>query len=373
VRRPRLADLARRIGGYVKFHSETHAPTEIFERQRQSGSLRPIRKKSVGDSRTLIGEEQVIALRLLGSSGSYPNSFETAAHQTTLTVDSRARCASKRFVFTSKGGLPGGTNRTTTTRSRRQILERGFSYQLDENRDGQIPSARSAIPTSGHAQLSAKTTDSVRRTTVLAQLYYFGQQNEPFPRSVGRAARHGGTITWRSSRPATRHAGRGAWSWKSGDRASYQRRLTSHGVSDRRDGIPSGPAVPTRPSKQAFWMPQAYDLAPTLGAQAWNEKMGSARITTRPTSHLLFRSGQRLQSGVTLKNRCSHGHKQIKDGAILLAVAAVTSFEDKITYSAKLKRRVVESRLITSLNSYTVWSYRLARARPIMTSVVTSS
>src|SRR5213075_2005150 len=109
--------------------------------------------------------------------------------QTTLTVDvTRALRVETGFVFHhSNGGLPGGTNRTTHDQIETgKYWSGGFSYQLDENRDGQI--SEREIRNSyfwGTAQLSAKTTDPLRRTTGIGpSLYYFGQQNEPFARRL---------------------------------------------------------------------------------------------------------------------------------------------------------------------------------------------
>jgi len=69
---------------------------------------------------------------------------------------------------------------------------------------------------------------------------------------------------------------------------------------------------------------------------------------------------------VALKNQVLvDGHKQIKDGRNPFSQwQQVTSFEDKITYFRKLKpKEWWNLDVITSLNSYTVWSYRAGTSR----------
>jgi iron complex outermembrane receptor protein len=87
----------------------------------------------------------------------------------------------------SKGGLPGGINRTT-----RDMIERGtywdggFSYQLDENRDGYISEreTRNAY-FAGLPQLSAQTNNPWRTTSLIGpSLYFNGSVNDTFLRIV---------------------------------------------------------------------------------------------------------------------------------------------------------------------------------------------
>lgn len=310
------------------------------------------------------------------SNSYFQNSFDKQQLiQTTLTVDlNKALRLETGFVYHySNGGLPGGTNRTTIDQiSSDTYWSGGFSYQLDENHDGQISERESRNSYFwGTPQLSAKTTDPLRKTTGIGpSAYFFGQQNDPFYRRLpwqgGPVA--GGTITmaqFKTGYSDTQAAALGYLDPKTGlpyQRMGYQLMVYPTKADGNTVGAP-GNIPNTAVAKQAFWMPPAFDLAPDTWVQKpWNERMGFGEDYYKAKIGTFFADlVMDSDPNSTLKNQILvDGHHQIKDGRNPFSQwQDVASLEDKITYTRKLKPKSWwNMEVLASLNTYHVWSYR---------------
>ncbi len=377
-----------RIGGYVNFIPKTARATTGKYLENIAGSTR----LTVGAYDKKIATIDVAGPADLGtkqggfavygywedSSSYFQNSFDKQQLiQTTYTLDlARTLRVETGIVFhKSNGGLPGGTNRTTFDQIQKGTYwSGGFSYQLDENRDGQISDRE--IRNSyfwGTAQPSARTNDPARRTTGIGpSLYYFGQQNEPFLRRLpwqGGPVK-GGTITmaqFKAGYADTQAAALGFVDPATGrarQRMGYQLQVYPT-ISDGNTVGAPGQVPNTAAAKQSFWLPPAFDQDPdTWVEKKWNERMGFGEDYYRANIGTFFIDLiNDANQDWTLKNQILvDGHRQIKDGRNPFSQRQqVTSFEDKIVYSRSLKPKNWWSLdLIASANTYSVWSYRWA-------------
>jgi iron complex outermembrane recepter protein len=377
-----------RIGGYVNFIPKTARASTGKYLDHDSGSIR----MTVGAY-----DKKIAALDVAGpipiknhpagyavyayweDSGSYfQNSFDKQQLiQTTFTVDltHALRIETGVVYHHSNGGLPGGTNRTTHDQIATDTYWSGqFSYQLDENHDGSI--SEREIRNSyfwGSPQFSAKTTDPLRKTTGIGpSLYFFGTQNDPFNRRLPWQGGpiNGGTITmaqFKTGYADTQAAALGFVDPATGgprQRMGYQLMVYPTISDGNTKGAPG--QVPNKAApKQAFWLPPAFDLNPDTWVQKpWNEKMGfgedyyKANIGT-----FFFDMINDSDPNMTIKNQILvDGHHQIKDGRNPFSQwQAVTSFEDKVTYTRKFQPKSWwQLDTLASINTYAVWSYRAA-------------
>lgn len=377
-----------RIGGYVNFIPKTARAATGKYLENESGSTRltvgaydkKIATLDVAGPLDLKGRRAGYAVYAYWEdSGSYfLNSFDKQQLiQATLTVDvARSLRLETGFVFHhSNGGLPGGTNRTTNDQIATDTYwSGGFSYQLDENRDGQISERESRNAYFwGTPQLSARTNDPARRTSGIGpSQYFFGQQNDPFYRRLPwqGGAVVGGTITidqFKAGYADTQAAALGFLDPITGQarqRMGYQL-MVYPTISDGNTVGAPGQVPNKNAAKQAFWLPPTFDLAPdTWVRKPWNERMGFGEDYYRANIGTFFVDMiNDANPNWTLKNQILvDGHRQIKDGRNPFSQwQRVTSFEDKITYSRRFKPKewwALET--LTSANSYTVWSYRAA-------------
>lgn len=377
-----------RIGGYVNFIPKTARATTGKYLENMTGSTR----LTVGAYDKKIATIDIAGPADLGtkqggfavygywedSKSYFLNSWDNQQLvQATYTLDlaRTLRIETGLVYHKSNGGLPGGTNRTTIDQIQRGTYWSGaFSYQLDENRDGQI--SEREIRNSyfwGTPQLSARTNDPARRTTGIGpSLYYFGQQNEPFSRRLpwqGGAVK-GGTITmaqFKAGYTDTQAAALGFTDPATGrarQRMGYQLQVYPTISDGNTVGAPG--QIPNRNApKQSFWLPPAYDLEPdTWVEKPWNERMGFGEDYYRANIGTFFVDLiNDANQDWTLKNQILvDGHRQIKDGRNPFAQRQeVTSFENKITYSRSFKPRDWWSLdTILSANTYSVWSARYA-------------
>ncbi len=377
-----------RIGGYVNFIPKTARATTGKYLEGVSGNERltlgAYDKKiaSLDLAGPLNLKDHPAGFAVYGyweDSGSYfQNSFDKQKLiQTTLTVDLTHDLRMETgFVYhNSNGGLPGGTNRTTHDQIATDTYWSGaFSYQLDENRDGQI--SEREIRNSyfwGTPQLSALTTDPLRKTTGIGpSLYFFGSQNDPFNRRLPwqGGVVNGGTITmtqFKAGYDDTQAAALGFLDPATGKayhRQGYQL-MVYPTVSDGNTAGAPGQVPNKAAAKQAFWLPPAFDLAPdTWQQQPWNERMGFGENYYRANiGTFFFDLVNDSNPNQTYRNQILvDGHHQIKDGQNPFSQwQDVTSFEDKFTYSRRFHPKEWWSLdLLGSINTYTVWSYRAA-------------
>lgn len=377
-----------RIGGYVNFIPKTARASTGKYLENISGSTR----LTVGAYDKKIASIDVAGPADLGSkqggfaiygfwedSKSYfLNSWDNQQLiQATYTLDlaRTLRIETGLVYHKSNGGLPGGTNRTTIDQIQKgNYWSGGFSYQLDENRDGQI--SEREIRNSyfwGTPQPSARTNDPARRTTGIGpSLYYFGQQNEPFSRRLPwqGGVQKGGTITmaqFKAGYADTQAAALGFTDPATGrarQRMGYQLQVYPT-ISDGNTVGAPGQVPNTAAAKQSFWLPPAYDLDPdTWVEKPWNERMGFGEDYYRANIGTFFIDLiNDANQDWTLKNQILvDGHRQIKDGRNPFSQRQeVASFENKITYSRSFKPKDWWSLdAIVSANTYSVWSARFA-------------
>ena len=312
-------------------------------------------------------------------SGSYfQNSFDKQQLiQATLTVDltEKLRVETGIVYHQSNGGLPGGTDRTTNDQiATDSYWSGGFSYQMDTNRDGQISEReiREAYFW-GTPQLRAMTTDPLRKTTGIGpSLYYFGQQNDSFYRRLPwqGGPNAGGTISmaqFKAGYSDTQAAALGFVDPSTGK--PYQRMGVQlqvfPTVSDGNTVGAPGQVPNKAAAKQSFWLPPTFDLAPdTWVRKPWNERMGFGEDYYKANIGTFFADFiNDSNSNWTIKDQILvDGHRQIKDGRNPFSQwQAVTSFEDKLTYTRNFEPRPWwKLDFLSSINSYTVWSYRAA-------------
>ncbi|PTY07884.1 hypothetical protein DB347_06555 [Opitutaceae bacterium EW11] len=280
----------------------------------------------------------------------------------------------------SNGGLPGGINRTTRdTISRQTYWDGGFSYQLDENRDGMI--SEREVRNSyyyGLPQLSTTTNDPARLLSSFGpSLYYNGQANDPLYRNIPWQGNLDLGLA-RKLNPATITMDQ----FLAGYTQTYSSAIASYtGVpSVQRQGYqlkvyptmnvtqPTGKVdqLPnTTGAVSAFFLPPAFDLDPT----SWVEKplnktmsFGEDYYTANIGCFFLdFISDD--HDGYMFKNQTLvDGHNQIKDGRNPFSQRqAVFTAENKTTYEHKLElARWLKIDALASANVYYLDTYRVA-------------
>ncbi len=384
-----------RIGGYVNFIPKTARASTGKYLETEQGTVRltmgaydkKIATVDVAGPSTVMGKKAGYAVYGYweDSSSYFQNSFDKQKLiQTTFTIDltEKLRVEAGVVYHKSNGGLPGGTNRTHQSQMQDGTYwSGGFSYQLDENRDGQISDRESRNSYFwGAAQKSAKTTDPLRRTTGIGPSeYFFGLQNDPFYRRLPWQGGpvNGGTIpiaqfragyldTQAAALYASTNGTAGSIDPLTGTarrRVGYQLQVFPT-ISDGNTVGAPGQVPNKNAAKQNFWLPPTFDLAVDTWVQKpWNERMGFGEDYYRANIGTFFIDMINDSSTEwTLKNQILvDGHRQIKDGRNPFSQRQeVTSFEDKVTYSRKFEPKPwwkIESLL--SANSYTVWSSRI--------------
>jgi iron complex outermembrane receptor protein len=375
-----------RIGGYVNFIPKTARASTGKYLEKPSGSTRitlgaydkQIATVDVAGPLDVKGHQAGYAIYgyIENSDSYFLNSFDRQKLlQTTFTMDITRdlRVETGAVYHKSHGGLPGGTNRTTNDQIATDTYwSGGFSYQLDENHDGQISERESRNAYFfGTAQLSTRTNDPARKTTGIGpSLYFFGQQNDPFYRRLpwqgGPVT--GGTITmaqFKSGYSDTQAAALGFMDPTTNrpyQRMGYQL-LVYPTISDGNTTGAPGQVPNKNAAKQAFWLPPTFDLAPdTWVRKPWNERMGFGEDYYRANiGTFFFDLVNDANPEWTIKNQILvDGHRQIKDGRNPFSQRQeVTSFEDKVTYSRRFSpKKWWQLDTLVSANTYSVWSYR---------------
>lgn len=259
----------------------------------------------------------------------------------------------------SNGGLPGGINRTTVDTIRKETYwDGGFSYQLDENRDGKI--SEREVRNSyfwGTPQLSTTTNDPLRSGAALSStgpsLYYNGQVNDPLFRTIPWQGNLSLGIA-RSINPATISmdvfkAGytqtfssliANATGLTSIQRQGYQLKVyptkTITLPTGKVDSVPNLDAQPV-----TFYLPPAFDLDPST----WVEKPLNKRMSFGEDYYkarigaVFFDLINDVKKDSMFKNQTLFdGHKQIKDGRNPFSQKQeVFSAENKTTYEHKFQ------------------------------------
>jgi len=118
-------------------------------------------------------------------------------------------------------------------------------------------------------------------------------------------------------------------------------------------------------AKQAFYLPPAFDIDPsTIVKRPWNKRMSLGEDYYRANiGALFFDLVNDSNPDFTYKNQIFvDTHKQVKDGSNGFSQwQHPTTFEDKITFSKKLKpTRWWEINALASTNVYQVWTSRIA-------------
>ncbi|MCX6950779.1 MAG: hypothetical protein NTV51_01120 [Verrucomicrobia bacterium] len=384
-----------RIGGYVNFIPKSARASTGKYLEEERGVVRltmgaydkKIATIDVAGPADLMGKKGGYAVYAYWEdSGNYfQNTFDKQKLlQATYTIDvaNQLRVETGLVYHKSNGGLPGGTNRTTADQiATNTYWSGGFSYQLDENRDGQISERESRNSYFwGTPQRSAKTNDPARVTTGIGPSnYYFGQQNDPFYRRLPLQGGpvSGGTITLAQFKAGYADTQAAALYASTDGAAGFVDPAT--GAARRRSGyqlqvyptvsdgntVGAPGQVPNKAApKQSFWLPPAFDLdIDTWVQKPWNQRMGFGEDYYRANVGTFFVDMiNDSHTEWTLKNQILvDGHRQIKDGRNPFSQRQeVTSFEDKITYSRKFAPKPWwTADILASANSYTVWSSRI--------------
>ncbi|HEY0943706.1 MAG TPA: TonB-dependent receptor [Opitutaceae bacterium] len=325
-----------RIGGYVNFNPKTARLANTGKYlEKNSGQFRltygsynkKIATGEVGgpvDIPFLNKKGGFHIYAYLESSDHYKlNSFEEQELvQGTLSFDlTEAMRIETGFVLQhSKGGLPGGINRTTQeTITRGTYWDGGFSYQLDENRDGSISERESRNAYfRGTPQLSAETNDPARRvTTIGPSLYFFGTVNDTFLRTIPwQGSTHVGlartinpaTITLAQFNAGYLDTSPTLVGGQSVQRQGYQLMVYPTGPN----GLPNTAAAP-----QAFFLPPAWDLdASSFREVALNKRMSHGEDYYEANiGGFFFDVINDFNDDYLIKNQTFlDGHRQIKDG-----------------------------------------------------------
>lgn len=371
-----------RIGGYVNFNPKTarlsntgkylESPSGQFRLTYGSYNKKIVTGEVGGPVdlpfTTQTGGYHVYAY--LENSDSYKvNSFdEQELIQSTLSFDltRNLRIETGGVFQHSKGGLPGGINRTTRdTISRGTYWDGGFSYQLDENRDGRI--SEREVNNSyfrGTPQLTALTNDPLRAGQNLsrngASLYYNGQTNDPFFRNIPWAGNYGAGGRVASLNPATISL------------SQFQAGYTDSsptlvgGAPVQRQGyqlliLPS--ATATTPVE--FFLPPAFDL----DASTWAEKPLNKRMSFGEDYYeanigaVFFDIINDMNEDYMWKNQTLFDyHRQIKDGRNPFSQRqAPFTAENKTTVERKfLPFSWLKLDALASVNVHYLDTYRVA-------------
>jgi iron complex outermembrane receptor protein len=298
--------------------------------------------------------------------------------QATLSLDlsPNVRLETGGVVQHSRGGLPGGINRTTVnTIGRHTYWDGGFSYQLDENRDGQI--SEREVRNSyfrGTPQFSALTNDPARIVSGIgASAYYNGQVNDPLFRVVPWQGNLGAglakslnpsTITIDQFRTGYTDASPTLVGGTAVQRMGYEllvyptKNITL--ASGKVDAVPDTSKAP-----QKFFLPPAFDLDP----DTWVEKPLNKRQSFGEDYYdanigaffLDFLNDHNID--YSIKNQTLiDAHKQTKDGHNPFSqLQAVFTAENKTTYQRKFKPKewfVLDT--LASANVYYLDTYRVS-------------
>jgi iron complex outermembrane recepter protein len=380
-----------RIGGYVNFNPKTARLAKTGKYlDKSSGKLRVtygsynklIATAETGGPADIPFTDKTGGYHVYGyfeDSKSYKvNNFDQQKLvQSTLSFDlSQDFRVETGFVFhNSRGGLPGGINRTTRdTIARGTYWDGGFSYQMDQNRDGAI-SDRETFNSyfGGTPQLRAALNDPARVTSGTGpSLYYNGQNNDPFFRNVPWQGNLGRGIA-RSLNPETislsqfttgytqtYNAATTAYLASQGAPTSVQRQGYQLLVYPVVNGVPNTSAAP-----QTFFLPFAFDLdaasfveKPLNKRQSFGEDYYKANIGTVFLDFI-----NDVQEDRSLKNQSLlDWHRQIKDGRNPFSqIQEVTTLENKTTLQRKFTPAswyTVDT--LASANIYYLDTYRVA-------------
>ncbi len=298
--------------------------------------------------------------------------------QATLSFDltDDIRLETGGVVQHSRGGLPGGINRTTIhTIERQNYWDGGFSYRLDENGDGRI--SEREVRNSyfrGTPQLSALTNDPARVVRGIgSSLYYNGQTNDPLFRSVPWQGAPAMGLA-RSLNPATITISQFRTGYTDTSptmvgnapvqRMGYEllvyptRNITL--ADGKVDAVPDTSQAPQR-----FFLPPAFDLDPDTWVekplnkrQSFGEDYYDANIGAFFLDFL-----NDYNPDYSLKNQSLlDAHKQTKDGRNPFSQhQAVFTAENKTTVQRKFKpARWLSVDALASGNIYYLDTYRVS-------------
>lgn len=384
-----------RIGGYVNFNPKTA----------RLGSTGQYLDKPTGQVRATIGswDKKIVTAEVSGpvkipfidktggysvylyneDSGNYKVSTfdKQSLIQGTLSfnLNDTLRIETGGVWQSSNGGLPGGINRTTVdTISKNTYWDGGFTYQLDENRDGKI-SEREVRNSyfNGLPQLSALTNDPRRRPLANGpSLWYNGQVNDPFFRQVPWQGNLSSGLA-RSLNPTTISIDQ----YNAGYTQTYSPEIAAYTgtPSVSRQGyqlkvyptksvtLPSGKVdqVPDLAAAPVtFYLPPAFDLdAGSFSEKKLNKRMSFGEDYYRAhIGTVFFDLINDVQKDSMFKNQTlMDGHRQIKDGRNPFSQKqAVFTAENKTTYERKFEPLSwMKVDAIGSANVYYLDTYRV--------------
>lgn len=385
-----------RIGGYVNFNPKTaRLATTGKYLEEPSGQVRV----TIGSYDKKIATAEVggpVTIPLLNKKGGYHvyvynedsgsykvNNFDKQELiQGTLSfgLTDALRVETGGVWQHSNGGLPGGINRTTRdTISRQTYWDGGFSYQLDENRDGMI-SEREARNSYfyGLPQLSSTTNDPARSLSAFGpSLYYNGQVNDPFFRNIPWQGNLSLGLA-RALNPATITLDQ----FKAGYTQAYSSAIVAYtGLSSvQRQGyqlrvyptanvtLPTGKVdqLPnTAGAVSTFYLPPAFDLDPSTWVEkplnkrmSFGEDYYDANIGCFFLDFINDSNDDFMFKNQTLVD----GHNQIKDGRNPFSQRqAVFTAENKTTYEHKLEpARWLKIDALASINVFYLDTYRVS-------------
>jgi len=374
-----------RIGGYVNFNPKTGRASTGKYLEKPTGQVRvtigSFDKKIV--TAEVGGPVQIPIINKTGgyhfyvyneNSGAYKrNSFDIqrlAQGTLSFNLTDALRVELGGVVQHSNGGLPGGINRTTrTTIDRSSYWDGGFSYQMDRNRDGSISEreVRQSYFGTGQEQLRATTNNPLRSTSGTGvSLYYAGQSNDPFFRSIpwqGSALRRGTTSPLN---PATITMAQ----FNTGYNVTYDARTTQYLATGNDPGagfvgptstvnrqgyqlrvyptmnvtLPSGKvdAVTNfNGTPSNFFLPYAFDLdAASFSEKPLNKRMSFGEDYYKANIGAYFLDFiNDVDEDTTFKNQTLiDGHRQVKDGRNPFSqLQSVFTAENKSTFGKKLE------------------------------------